>query len=240
MKAVWLTWLVLVLHGFQCPPQVAPGITHYSVYRVLQQFGFDQDIPLVFKDVVPSLPSLDPFLRPQAFSYWSWRSPQFVVPNFQRGVFASNGFAGYWRRVQKYFADHVGSDKIKRVPNPNILSVPASNRCLSLLTVGIVSTAISNKTGFAEWHASKGGWVCYSQDFLETWLGYDLIVGSSSSVPIKRGAVEAISVATPISKGKEKKIKQEKFKQAKLEEGVEGPKAGPETKKRKTTKSRSS
>ena len=43
--------------------------THYSAHRVLQQFGFDQDIPPIFKDVVPSLPSLDPFLRLQAFSY---------------------------------------------------------------------------------------------------------------------------------------------------------------------------
>ena len=43
--------------------------THYSVHQVLRQFGFDHDIPPVFKEVVPSLPSLDPFLRLQAFSY---------------------------------------------------------------------------------------------------------------------------------------------------------------------------
>ena len=44
--------------------------THYSAHRVLRQFGFDQDIPPIFKDIVPSLPFLDPFLRLQAFSYW--------------------------------------------------------------------------------------------------------------------------------------------------------------------------
>ena len=49
----------------------------------------------MFKDIVPSLPSLDPFLRLQAFSYWSRRSSQFVVPNSQKGVFTFNGFAGY-------------------------------------------------------------------------------------------------------------------------------------------------
>jgi len=80
--------------------------------------------------------------------------------------------------------------------------------------------------------------VCYAQDFPETWLGCDLIIGASSSVPIKRGAIEAIGAATPIGKGKEKKIKQEKVKQAELEEGVEGTKTSPETKKRKTAKSR--
>ena len=80
--------------------------------------------------------------------------------------------------------------------------------------------------------------MCYAQDFPETWSRCDLIVGASSVVPIKRGAVEAIGAATPIGKGKEKKIKQEIVKQAELEEGVKGTEAGPEIKKRKTAKSR--
>jgi len=109
------------------------------------------------------------------------------VPNFQRGVFASNGFAGYWRRVQKSFSDYVGPTKIGRVPNPNILSASTSNKRLSLPTADIVSATISSKIGFTEWHASKGGWVCYAQDFPKTWLGCDLIVVTSSSVPIKEG-----------------------------------------------------
>jgi len=75
--------------------------------------------------------------------------------------------------------------------------------------------------------------VCYAQDFLKTWSGCDLIVGSSSGVPIKRRAVEAISAATPIGKGTEKKIKQENVKRAELEESVKGT----ETKKRKTARS---
>ena len=52
-------------------------------------------------------------------------------------------------------------------------------------------------------------------------------------MPIKRGAVEAIGAATPIGKGAEKKIKQEKVKRAKLEESNEGTK----TKKRKPARS---
>ena len=133
--------------------------------------------------------------------------------------------------------DYVGSGKIARVPDPNILFTPTSNRRLSLSTVGIVSAAIISKTGFTKWYASRGGWVCYTQDFLEVWLRCDLIVGISSGVPIKRGAVKAIGVATPLCKGKKKKIKQEAVKRAKLEESAEAIEAGPETKKRKTLKS---
>ena len=159
------------------------------------------------------------------------------MPNSQRGVFASSDFASYWRKVQKSFSDYVGSGKIGRVPDPNILPAPTSSKRMSLPTAGIVSAAISSKTGFAEWHASKGGWVCYAHDFPKTWSGCDLIVGASSDVPIERRAVEAIGATTPISKGKEKKIKQDAVKRAELEESVEGTKTGLKTKKRKTTKS---
>ena len=187
----------------------------------------------MFKDIVPSLPSLDPFLRLQA--YWSRRSSQFVVPNSQRGVFASSGFDGYWRRVQKSFSDFVGSGKIGRVPDPSIISTPTSNSRMSLPTAGIVFAAISSKTGFAEWHAFRGSWVCYAHDFPEVWSGCDLIVGTSSGVPIKRGVVEAIGAATTIGKGK--KIKQEAIKRAELKESAEGTEVGSETKKRKIVQS---
>ena len=211
--------------------------THYSTHRVLRQFGFDQDISSVFKEVVPSLPSLDPFLRSQAFSYWSRRSPQFVMPNSQQGVFASNGFAGYRRRVQKSFLDFVGSSKIGRVLDPSLFSTPRFNKHLALPTASIVSIAISSKTGFMEWHASIGGWVCYANDFPNAWSGCDLIVRASSGVPIKRGVVRAIGAATPMGKGKEKRIKQEAVKRVEIEGSVEGTEAGPETKKMKTAKS---
>ena len=81
------------------------------------------------------------------------------MPNSQRGVFASSGYTSYWRRVQKSFIDYVGSGIVRETPNLSIASTLTSNRRLSLPTAGIVSTAYSSKTGFAEWHASRGGWV---------------------------------------------------------------------------------
>ena len=79
------------------------------------------------------------------------------MPNSQRGVFASSGFAGYWRRVQKSFSIYVDSSTIGRVLDPNIMSTPTSNKRLSLPTASIVSIAISCKIGFMEWHASRDG-----------------------------------------------------------------------------------
>ena len=51
--------------------------------------------------------------------------------------------------MQKSFAGYVGSDVIRKVPNPAVSSASSSNKHLSLPTVGIVSIAVSNKTGFA-------------------------------------------------------------------------------------------
>ena len=129
------------------------------------------------------------------------------MPNSQRGVFASSGYDSYWRRVQKSFVDYVGSDVIGRVPNPTISSAMTSNKRLSLPTIGIVSAAVSSKTGFTEWHASRGGWVTYIQDFPEVWSGCDLIIGAFAGVPIKKGAVEVISASTPVGMSKERAIK---------------------------------
>ena len=104
----------------------------------------------MFKEVVPSLPFLDPFLRSHAFLYWSRRSPQFVVPNSQKGVFASSGFAGFWRKVQISFSDFVGFGKIARVLDSGLFSTLVFNKRLALPTANIVSAAISSKIGFAE------------------------------------------------------------------------------------------
>ena len=47
----------------------------------------------------------------------------------------------------------------------------------------------------------------YAQDFPEVWSGCNLIVGASVGVPIKKGAVEAISAGTSIGMSKERAIK---------------------------------
>ena len=109
--------------------------------------------------------------------------------------------------MQKSFDDYVGSGAIGRVPNPAISFATISNKRLSLPTASIVSTIVSSKTGFTEWHASRGGWVTYAQDFLETWLGCDRIIGASTGVPIKKGAVEAICAGTSVDMSKERAIK---------------------------------
>ena len=66
----------------------------------------------------------------------------------------------------------------------------------------------------------------------------DLIVGSSSSVPIKKGLFKEIGAATPLGKGKEKKIKKEAVKKSEVEGSAEDTEVGCGTKRRKTASTR--
>ena len=66
-------------------------------------------------------------------------------------------------------------------------------------------------------------------------MGCSLIIGTSSRVPIKKGAVETIDAPTALGKGKD--VKPEKIKIVDVEESIEGVKIGPKTKRRKNGKS---
>ena len=115
-----------------------------------------------------------------------------------------------------------GSSTIGRTSNPELSSTPTYNKCLALLTAGIVSVVISNKTGLVEWHAARGGSVSYASDFLASWPRSDLIISSSTGVLIKIGVLKEIGVANLVGKGKEKEVKKEVGKKSEAQEGVEG------------------
>ena len=44
---------------------------HYPVNRVRRQFGLDQDIPDAISFLMESPISIQPFLRPTSFEFWS-------------------------------------------------------------------------------------------------------------------------------------------------------------------------
>ena len=66
-------------------------------------------------------------------------------------------------------------------------------------------------------------------------MGCGLIIGTSSGVPIKKGAVETIGAATAPSKGKD--VRPKKMKAVDVDESTEGVQIGSETKRRKIGKS---
>ena len=75
----------------------------------------------------------------------------------------------------------------------------------------------------------------YANNFPASWPGCDVIVGSSFVVPIKNRVSKEIGAATPVGKGKEKKIKKEAVKKFEVEGSAEDTEVGHRTKRRKTT-----
>ena len=50
---------------------------HYSAHRVRKQFGLDQNIPNDFTTILKFITSIRPFLRPNAFEFWSSHYSEF-------------------------------------------------------------------------------------------------------------------------------------------------------------------
>lgn len=70
----------------------------------------------------------------------------------------------------------------------------------------------------------QGCWVSYANDFPPSWPSCELVIGSSPSVPTRKGVVVEIGFATPFGKGKEKKGKKgakEKSETEKVAEDLE-------------------
>uniref|UniRef100_A0A2N9FDZ1 Aminotransferase-like plant mobile domain-containing protein n=1 Tax=Fagus sylvatica TaxID=28930 RepID=A0A2N9FDZ1_FAGSY len=71
--------------------------TVYSAHRVRKQFGFDQEIPAVMGIAADEIPTINPFLRSSAFTYWSGIAPRVIVPSGDRIGVYTTGMSNYWR-----------------------------------------------------------------------------------------------------------------------------------------------
>ena len=86
-NAEWLSYLVN--KGIQ--------FMHYSVNRVMRQFGLDQDIPDDFSTILESTTSIRPFLWPSAFKFSSRHFTTVTIPSSQRQGPCIAAMHRYWQ-----------------------------------------------------------------------------------------------------------------------------------------------
>ena len=69
-----ITYLATTNAGWlPCLANKVVRFVHYPANRVRRQFGLDQDIPDDLSSLMESPTSVQPFLRPTAFEFWSKR-----------------------------------------------------------------------------------------------------------------------------------------------------------------------
>ena len=69
---------------------------HYFAYRVMKQFGLDQDIPDDFSAIMDSPNFVRPFLRDNAFEFWSRHFTVVTVLGSQREGICTAVMHEYW------------------------------------------------------------------------------------------------------------------------------------------------
>ena len=99
---------------------------HYSIDRVMRQFGLDQDIPDDFSAIMDSPTSVRPFLRHNAFEFWCRHFITVIVPSSQREGICTTTMHGYWQAVMISFEQELlGSCGFSLIP-PNGLHTTIS------------------------------------------------------------------------------------------------------------------
>ena len=106
---------------------------HYPANRVRRQFGLDQDIPDAISFLMESPTSVQPFLQPTAFEFWSQRFTAVTVPSSLMEGFCTLAMHGYWQAVMTSFEQElVGSRGFSLIPPDGLSMVISANPRLLL------------------------------------------------------------------------------------------------------------
>ena len=106
---------------------------HYPANRVRRQFGLDQDIPDAISFLMESPTSVQPFLQPTAFEFWSQRFTAVTVPSSLMEGLCTLAMHGYWQAVMISFEQElVGSRGFSLIPPDGLSMVISANPRLLL------------------------------------------------------------------------------------------------------------
>uniref|UniRef100_A0A2N9FF22 Aminotransferase-like plant mobile domain-containing protein n=1 Tax=Fagus sylvatica TaxID=28930 RepID=A0A2N9FF22_FAGSY len=174
--------------------------TVYSAHRVRKQFGFDQEIPAVIGIAADEIPTINPFLRASAFTYWSGVAPRVIVPSGDRIGVYTIGMSNYWRGLMAAMVEfrnngrgdisHLLESYTSPLPHPrlfvatNTMTTYANRQCL----------------GYAVWHHENSQWVIHDSPHPPLWLRDHPHVAAPGKVPSSRGRRTAFAGTSAIKR----------------------------------------
>jgi hypothetical protein len=180
----------------------------YCVHRVRRQFGYDQEVPATMEVVANILPTINPFIKSQAFSYWSTTIPEVVIPSGERVGICTMGMNHYWRDLMTSMLEfrNSGHESIEHLFL--LCKAPSTNLQLFVATNTVTTYATKQGLGYVVWRSDLSKWMTYSKRHPSAWLEKNPNnVPAPEKVASKRG--KRITAAASSSK-KKKSVAQKK------------------------------
>uniref|UniRef100_A0A2N9I348 Aminotransferase-like plant mobile domain-containing protein n=1 Tax=Fagus sylvatica TaxID=28930 RepID=A0A2N9I348_FAGSY len=185
-----LSYLSTVNPGF-LPVLSATGVYFipYCPQRVQRQFGLDQGVPVGPQETGTCIADLAAFLKSRAFVRWGGETTRVFIPGGHRLGFNTPSMGAYWQRFSQSMVDLVIAGRSATTPMSVHRKASVSNPYLAPPSQSAISYANSQKLGFAEWDASRGGWIAYTIHLPEGWRNSVTIVEDRLIMVSKRGQV---------------------------------------------------
>jgi hypothetical protein len=112
-----------------------------------------------------------------------------LIPGGHRLGFNTPSMGAYWQRFTQSMVDLVIAGRSATTPMSVHRKASVSNPYLAPPSQSAISYANSQKLGFAEWDASRGGWIAYTIHLPEGWRNSVTIVEDRLIMVSKRGQV---------------------------------------------------
>ena len=144
---------------------------HYPAKWVRRQFGLDQDIPDSISILMESPTSVQPFLQPIAFEFWSQRFTTVTILGSLREGLCTHAMHGYWQTVMTSFEKELmGSHGFSLVPPNGLSTIISSNpRLLFPFKSMLAYARKQSQSTIFEWDEEKKGWHWHAGDYPLGW-----------------------------------------------------------------------
>ena len=110
-----------------------------------------------------------------------------MVPSGHRFGFNTSSMNAYWLRLTQSMVEFVSAGRGEKAPLSVHRKPLVSNPCLAPPSQSAISYANSQKLGFAEWDAVRGGWIAYTIHLPRGWRSSFNAVEDHLIMPSKRG-----------------------------------------------------
>ena len=136
-----------------------------------RQFRLNQEIPDAIYFLMESPTSIQSFLRPTTFEFWSQRFTAVTIPGSLREGLCTPAMHGYWQAVMTSFKKELmGSRGFSLIPPDGLSAIISANPQLLLPSKSVLAYARKqSQSAIFEWDEEKRWWHWHAGDYPPGW-----------------------------------------------------------------------